>query len=103
MEAGHPYALPHPPPPPPPEPPDPDREPRWPAWYGPVAFIAGLVATFIAIVAVDTAVSAGGGHPDLKSPALTDISTVIQDAAFLATAFAFASLTARPRAWQFGL
>jgi membrane protease YdiL (CAAX protease family) len=78
----------------------PDEQPRWPAWYAGVAFLVGLVATFVAvgIVAAITGTSSGD-----QSPAFTIVATVLQSAAFAGSALLFASLTAPPQPWQFGL
>jgi uncharacterized protein len=92
-------------PPPPAELPEPrervDDWPRWPAWYGPVALLTGLLAYSVVLVILEGILRSAGVSS--KSPAATDVLTVIQDVVFVATAVAFASMTARPRAWQFGV
>src|SRR2546423_640243 len=57
--------------------------PRWPAWYAGVAFLVGLVATFIAvgIVAAVTGTASGG-----QSAAFTVVDTLLQFAAFAGSA-----------------
>jgi uncharacterized protein len=90
-----------------PRPPDPPelpegaaRTPRWPAWYAGVGFLTGVVLTFIAV-----AVLAGitGTGTDDKSATFTVVATFAQSAVFIGTAVLFASFTAKPEAWQFGL
>src|SRR5919201_3125212 len=78
----------------------PDEQPRWPAWCAGVAFLVGLVATFVAvgIVAAITGTSSGD-----QSPAFTIFATLLQSAAFAGSALLFASLAAPPQPWQFGL
>jgi uncharacterized protein len=90
-----------------PAPPDPpelpegaDPAPRWPAWYGAVAFLVGLSGTFIAVGVI---AAATGNTSDQDSPSFTIAGTLVQDAIFVVTAVAFASLSRRPRAWHFGL
>jgi CAAX protease family protein len=89
------------PPPDPPELPDgADPEPRWPPWYAGVAFLTGLVATFM-VVGVLAAVT--GTTSDDDSPTFTIIATLIQSAAFAGSALMFASFTRKPKPWHFGL
>jgi uncharacterized protein len=74
--------------------------PAWPAWYAIAGFLVGLVATFIV---VGIAAAATGTTSSNESPAFTIVATVIQGAIFVGTAVLFASFTARPRPWHFGL
>jgi CAAX protease family protein len=88
-------------PPDPPELPEgADPQPRWPAWYAAVAFLVGLVATFIV---VGTLAAVSGTTSDDESPAFTIIATLIQSAAFAGSALMFASFTRKPKPWHFGL
>jgi uncharacterized protein len=88
-------------PPDPPELPEgAERAPRWPprnAWY---AFALGLLGTLI-LVSVLSALTGTG--PDDESPGFTIVATLAQSAVFVGSAVLFASFTARPRLWQFGL
>ena len=77
--------------------------PRWPAWYGTAAFLSALVFVALTIAIAAATFGALGGDTDGPTPGLTLVGTFIQDAAFVASALAFASLTARPRLWHFGL
>jgi uncharacterized protein len=90
---------------PPPERPElPDGvepEPRWPAWYAPAGFGVGLVITFVT-VAIVAAATGQTGNGD-NSAAFTVVATLLQSLAFLSAAILFASFTAPPRPWQFGL
>ena len=76
------------------------REPRWPAWSSVAAFGVGLVVTF---VVVGIAAAIAGPQVAKKSPTFEIVATLIQSAAFLGAAILFASLVAKPKAWQFGL
>src|SRR5215216_3182028 len=88
----------------PPEPPElPEGAaagPRWPAWYAITAFLVGLVATF---VVVGIAAAATGTTSGSDSPAFTIVATLLQAGVFAGTAVVFASFTAPPRPWHFGL
>ncbi|HEX8076113.1 MAG TPA: CPBP family intramembrane glutamic endopeptidase [Thermoleophilaceae bacterium] len=98
---GHGAAFPHPPPPDPPERPEGSTAgPRWPAWYGPAALGIGLV---LALVGGQIVFVVAGGDPKDPTPAVVQIATVIQDAAFVGAAILLASQTLAPRAWHFGL
>jgi hypothetical protein len=77
-----------------------DRDPRWPAWYAAAAFGVGLIVT---IVVVGMVAAVTGTEADDDSPTFTIVATLVQSLVFLATAVGFASLSARPRAWHFGL
>jgi membrane protease YdiL (CAAX protease family) len=86
----------------PPEPPElPEGlAPRWPAWYAGAAFVVALVLTAIAVGVLAAATGTGEGE---ESALFTIVATLAQSAAFMGTAVLFASLTARPRAADFGL
>lgn len=75
--------------------------PRWPPWYGPAALLTGLFGYSVLLVLVEGLLRAVGINP--KSPGATDVLTIGQDVVFVATAVGFASMTARPRPWHFGL
>jgi uncharacterized protein len=90
-----------------PVPPDPpelpqgaERAPRWPAWYAGAGFVTGVAATFVA-VGIIAAVT--GATSDDESATFTIVATLAQSAAFIGTAWLFASFTAPPRPWHFGL
>jgi membrane protease YdiL (CAAX protease family) len=78
----------------------PDEQPRWPAWYAGVAFVVGLLATLIAVGIVAAIMGTSSGD---QSAAFTIVATLLQSAAFVGSALLFASMTAEPRAWHFGL
>lgn len=93
--------LAHPAPPQPPELPEgADPYPRWPWWYA----LAGLAVGFVGsnILATPVFLLSGSSDGGL-SPVGALLSTLILDGALVATAVGFAWLTARPRAWHFGL
>ena len=75
------------------------QAPRWPVWYGPAAFFAGLVATLLAVSLIRAVAT---GLPD-DSPGIELGGTLVQDSFFVIAAIAFAAMTARPRAWHFGV
>ena len=77
-----------------------DPAPRWPAWYAIAGFFTGLMATFLV---VGIAAAATGTTSGDESPAFTIVATLCQSAIFVATALIFASFTAPPRPWHFGL
>jgi CAAX protease family protein len=89
---------------PPPQPPElPEglqRRPRWPAWYAGVGFLVGLTGTLIGVGVLAAILGVG---PDEESATFTILATLVQNAIFIATAVLFASMTARPRPWHFGL
>jgi membrane protease YdiL (CAAX protease family) len=88
----------------PPEPPElPEgqaTQPRWPAWYAITGFLTGLVGTFML---VGIAAAATGTTSGSESPSFTITATLLQSAVFVGTAVLFASFTAPPRPWHFGL
>jgi uncharacterized protein len=88
----------------PPEPPElpegAEPQPRWPAWYAATGFLVGLVATFIGVGIV---AAATGTTSSDESPTFTILATLLQSLIFVGTAVMFASFTAPPRPWHFGL
>jgi membrane protease YdiL (CAAX protease family) len=98
--------LPHPgAPPEPPERPEGVAEPapRWPAWTAPVALIAALAAALFGAIFVGAVAAVGGADLDDPPAAVNIVATVVQDAAMVVAALAFARLVAPPRPWHFGL
>lgn len=92
--------LAHPAPPMPPELPEGvDPEPRWPWWYAFVGFIAGFIGSNVLAAPVIVLASDG----DDLTPVGALLSTLILNVALVGTAVGFAWMTARPRAWHFGL
>src|SRR4051812_14224811 len=92
MASGYEYAV-----TPSPAPAEPEF-PRWPLWYPLVALFGGFAA---GILVVDVAAGAAGAK--LDSPGVTAAGTAVIDAFVVAAAVLLASMTARPRPWQFGL
>ena len=90
--------------PPPPELPERpqgvERGPLWPAWFAAVGFLVGITATLI-LVGIVAAIAGVDGEDD--SPAFVILVTLAQAVVFVVTAVVFASLVAKPKAWQFGL
>jgi len=88
-------------PPSPPELPEgAEPAPRWPAWYAGVGFLTALIVT---LVAVGVIAGITGTSSDESSATFTIVATLAQSAAFVGTAWLFASLTAPPRLWHFGV
>ncbi len=88
-------------PPSPPELPEgAERAPRWPAWYAGVGFLTALIVT---LVAVGVIAGVTGSSSDEDSATFTIVATLAQSAVFVGTAWLFASLTAPPRLWHFGV
>lgn len=98
--SGPPPPLPHEP-----VPPEPSRRRRagdvpWPIWAVPAALLTGLVAGVLgSIVVAAIGGEAGSTH---TSPAVSLISDVVFDAAFVVAALYFAGLKRRPAPWDFG-
>lgn len=90
-----------------PGPPDPPElpaaaRPRWPPWAGFAAMGSGTVLVVVAsLPLLPVALSSVSDGP-LGSVALL-VLILVQDAAYMGTAVAFAWLSGRPRAWQFGV
>ena len=78
-----------------------DRGPRWPAWYAGVGFVVALFGTLVAFLVL--AAVFGIDSEDDESAAFTTLATLAQNVVFISVAVLFASMTARPRAWHFGL
>ena len=92
--------LAHPAPPQPPELPEgADPRPRWPWWHAFAAFAAGFIGANVLATPVVLLATEDG---DL-TPAGALLSTLILNAVLVGTAVGFAWITARPRAWHFGL
>jgi membrane protease YdiL (CAAX protease family) len=90
-------------PPDPPELPE-GLNPRWPAWSAPVALVASFFAISFALspllplfllAEIDAGATLGAGFLLL--------AIVVQDAAFVGMALAFATIWVRPQPWHFGL
>lgn len=76
--------------------------PRWPAWFAPAGFAGGLFITFVAVFLFVGAATLVDDSAE-GSPLVNIVGTLLQDAAFLATAIALATLIARPVPADFGL
>jgi uncharacterized protein len=72
----------------------------WPIWTAPAALATGLVAGVLGSILV--AAFAGEAGSTHTSPAVSLISDVVFDAAFVVAALYFASLTRRATPWDFG-
>jgi membrane protease YdiL (CAAX protease family) len=80
------------------------EDPDWSAWQGLLGFIAALLVTVLLGAVVVSVLSLVLQTPVREnSPALNIAGVVVQDFALIAVAIAFAAISARPRAWQFGL
>jgi uncharacterized protein len=72
----------------------------WPIWTAPAALASGLVIGALATLFV--AAIAGEAGSTHTSPAVSLISDLVFDAAFVGAALYFASIRGRPEPWQFG-
>ena len=91
-----------------PEPPQPESgerfdPPPWPWWYAPAAVAAVIVGIFVIGGFLAGAGLLAGVDPEKPTPALTIVGLFLQAVLLVATAVLLAWLTARPRAWHFGL
>ena len=79
-------------------------EPEWSAWQALLGFAAALLGTLLlGAVVVGTVAIATGISLRSQPPVLNVLGVVVQDLVFVTAAIAFAAITARPRAWHFGL
>ena len=79
-------------------------EPGWAWWQALLGFAAALLGTVVVgAVVVGMVALATGASLRSQPPLLNILGVIIQDFIFVATALAFAAVTARPRAWHFGL
>jgi uncharacterized protein len=86
-------------------PPPPERSddvPPWKIWMAPAAIALGLALGELGVILVDAIGTSGGSSFAHPSPAVSIISDVLVDLAFVAAAVYFASLVGRPRAADFG-
>ncbi len=104
MSTGPDYAVAPPPPPPEHQPEtDSDEAPRWPLWLPLAAIACGLAFGLVVVGVLAAVLSATGLDKNGSSPGLTAGGTAIVDLAVVAACVFLAGMTARPRAWQFGL
>ncbi len=81
-------------------------EPSWAAWQGLLGLFAWAFGTFVVGSTVVVAAAAAGLttlETDKVPPGILIAATVAGDLVFLAVPLAFATITARPRLWHFGL
>jgi len=79
-----------------------DDEPPWPAWTAPAAVAAGFVLGFVGAVCVALFGAVGGASLNHPTPAVSLISDLVFDLAFVAAALYFSRLRSRPRPADFG-
>ena len=79
-----------------------DDEPPWPAWTAPAAVGVGFVLGFVGAVFVALFGSLGGSSLTHPTPAVSLISDLVFDLAFVAAALYFSRLRSRPRPEDFG-
>ena len=77
-----------------------EAPPRWPAWYAPVAFVA---ANFLLLTLVGVVYALAGGEAEDPPAAVVVFGVFVQAAIYMGAALLFASITAPPRPWHFGL
>jgi uncharacterized protein len=87
------------------EPPEPEvaaDRPPWPTWTAPAAIVLGLALGVFGSLVVEVVGAAGGSSLSHPSPAVTIISDVVFDLAFVAAAVYFAVLQAHALPADFG-
>lgn len=75
----------------------------WPWWFGPVGFVAALMLTVVVGGLVGAAVRSAGGPGHRADHVASLLATLIQDAALVLVAVAFAATVGRVAAASFGL
>lgn len=80
-----------------------DGEARWKPWASVLGLVAGFGGAILGALVISVVALAFGA--DLKDPpSWVDISsTVVQDLCLIVAAIVFATMTGRPRPWNFGL
>lgn len=79
-------------------------EPDWSAWQGLVGFGAALLGTVVlGAVVIGAAALVTDTSLASQPPVLNILGVIVQDFVFITAAVGFAAITARPRAWHFGL
>jgi CAAX protease family protein len=77
-------------------------EPPWRIWMAPAAVLLGLAVGQVAVIVVELVGHAAGSSLTHPTPAVTIISDVVVDLAFVAAAVYFTSLQGRPNPADFG-
>jgi membrane protease YdiL (CAAX protease family) len=80
-----------------------DRIPPWPGWSAPAALLAAFAAALVCAVIIGVLAAPFGASFDDAPASVTILSTIAQDACFIAAALFFARIVAPPRKAQFGL
>jgi membrane protease YdiL (CAAX protease family) len=97
----------HPPPPDHPERPSgarvADRIPPWPGWTAPAALLAAFAAALVCALIIGILAAPFGASLDDPPASVSILSTIAQDACFIAAGLFFARIVAPPRRTQFGL
>jgi membrane protease YdiL (CAAX protease family) len=93
-------AAPQAPPNPPELPEGANTAPPWPAWYAVAGFVVAAVAI---LIVVGILAAATGTTSDNQPSTFSIVATLLQEAILIGTAAVFASFTAPPRPWHFGL
>jgi len=83
--------------------PEPREEQRWKPWSAWLALLAGFAGALFGGVIVSLIGAALGADLEDPPPAISLISTVVQDFSLIVAALLFANMVSRPRPWQFGL
>ncbi len=77
-------------------------EPPWRIWMAPAAIVLGLALGQFAVIVVDVIGQAAGSSFSHPTPAISLVSDLVVDLAFVAAAVYFAALRGRLRAADFG-
>jgi membrane protease YdiL (CAAX protease family) len=92
------------PPPAPPELPEGvDPLPRWPWWYALAGFAVFIFGTFVAQGVLFLVISPDARDSADLDPVVAVVGTLIMECIAIATAWLFASMTAPPKLWHFGI
>jgi membrane protease YdiL (CAAX protease family) len=80
-----------------------DRIPPWPGWTAPAALLAAFAAALVCALIIGVIAAPFGASLDDPPAAVSILSTIAQDACFIAAGLFFARIVAPPRKAQFGL
>lgn len=80
-----------------------ENGPHWGAWQALLGFVAAYLGTATVILIVSLVTLPAGVNLDRPPPVFNVVGVLLQNLVFIAAAVAFAAISARPRAWHFGI
>lgn len=80
-----------------------DGIPPWPGWSAPAALLAAFAGALVCALVIGVLAAPFGASLDDAPASVTILSTIAQDACFIAAGLFFARIIAPPRKEQFGL